>query len=150
MRSWLVLVALAAGCWSARSPEETAPPPSLAAVERPPERWPATGRANGRPRGEDRCTRALGHVFELARRDASSSRFTPAMLDDVQSAAVESCHETQWADDLLDCYDAATSTSGTIECFRSMTDEQREDFQQRIVDVQARHANIPPPARPTP
>lgn len=150
MRSWVVLVVLAAGCWSARPPEETAPPPSLASVERPPERWPSSGRTLGRRRGEDRCARVVTHVFSLARRDATAGGgFTPAMLDDIEAATVESCHETQWSEDILDCYEHTITTSQTSECYRSMTDEQREDFERRFMDARMRHRNVPPPP-PTP
>jgi hypothetical protein len=143
MRSWLVLVVLASGCWSERTTTETTP--SIASLERTPEPWPSSGRSHA-PRGDqDRCARVVAHVFGLARRDATSSGFTPAMLDDIEVSSVESCHETQWSDEILGCYEGTTSTAQMGECYRTMTDEQREDFERRFMDIRLRHRNNPPP-----
>jgi hypothetical protein len=148
MRSWLVLVVLASGCWSERATAETTPVPSIASLERTPEPWPSSGRSHAPRRDHDRCARVIGHVFDLARRDATNSGFTPQMLDDIQVSSVESCHETQWSDEILDCYEGTTSTSQTSECYRTMTEEQREDFERRFMDVRMRHRNNPPPPPP--
>ncbi len=101
-------------------------------------------------REDDRCARVITHVFELARRDAAGSGLTPAMLDDIQQASIEGCHETQWSDEILDCYEGTTSTSQTGECYRSMTEEQRDDFERRFMDIRMRHRNAPAPTPPTP
>jgi hypothetical protein len=149
MRSWLVMVALAAGCWSERTPVGTTPASSIASVERPPAPWPARRQAQVPRRDEDRCARAIAHVFELARKDASGTGFTTAMLDDIQQASVEGCHETEWSDEILDCYERTTSTPQTGECYRTMTEEQREDFERRFMDIRLRHRSTPPsPAAP--
>jgi len=145
-----VLVVLAAGCWSERPTAETTPVPSIASLERTPDPWPSSGRSLPPRRDQDRCARVIEHVFDLARRDATSSGFTPQMLDDIQVSSVESCHETQWTDEMLDCYEGTTSTSQTGECYRSMTEEQREDFERRFMDVRMRHRNNPPPSPPPP
>ncbi|HSJ99840.1 MAG TPA: hypothetical protein VK932_01310 [Kofleriaceae bacterium] len=143
MRSWLVLVALAAGCWTERAPAGTAPPPSIASLESPPEAWPGR-RATPLPRREeDRCARAITHVFDLARRDAAGSGLTPAMLDDLQQAGIDACYETRWSDEVLDCYEGTTATTQSAECFRAMTEEQREDFERRYMDLRLRHRNTP-------
>jgi hypothetical protein len=148
MRSWLVLLALAAGCWTERAPAGTAPAPSIASLERPPEAWP--GRRAPLPRREDdRCARAITHVFDLARRDPASSGLTPAMLDDLQQAGIDGCHETRWSEDVLDCYERTTMTTQSAECFRAMTEAQREDFERRYMDTRMRHRNTPA-APPTP
>ncbi len=149
MRSWLVLVALAAGCWTERAPAATAPPPSIASLESPPEAWPGR-RTTPLPRREDdRCARAITHVFDLARRDATGSGLTPAMLDDLEQAGIDACKEARWADDVLDCYESTTATTQSAECFRAMTEEQREDFERRYMDLRMLHANAPA-APPTP
>src|SRR4051812_23431508 len=120
MRSWLVLMVLAAGCWGERAPAPAMPPPSIAAVERPPQPWPSTQRGHVRAREPDRCTQVLSHVFDLARQDVPSSGFTVAMLDEIQEATIESCRETQWSEEILDCYADTSSTTQTSECYRSM------------------------------
>ncbi len=149
MRSWLVLVALAAGCWTERAPAATAPPASIASLEPPPEAWPGRRTTLLPRREDDRCARVITHVFDLARRDAAGSGLTPAMLDDLQRAGIDACHETRWSDDVLDCYEGTTATTQSAECFRAMTEEQREDFERRYMDLRMFHANAPA-APPTP
>jgi len=149
MRRWLALIVLAAGCWGARAPASSAPPPSIAAAERSPEPWPSIQRGHVRERGPDRCTEVLAHVFDLARQDVPNSGFTSAMLDEIQESTVESCHETSWSDDILDCYADTSSTAQTTECYRSMSEAQREDFEKRFMDIRLRHRNAPSPP-PTP
>jgi hypothetical protein len=147
MRCWLALVVLA-GCWSERAPSPAAPA-SIAAVERPREPWPSSTPMRFTPRVEDRCATVIGHVFELARQDASNGRFTAAMLDELLQVTIESCHETQWSEESLDCYEETTSSSDTSDCYSSMTMEQREDFERRFTEVMQRHRSpmmAPPPS----
>lgn len=148
MRCWLALVVFA-GCWSERAPAP-ATPASIAAVERPREPWPSSTPVRFTPRVEDRCATVLTHVFELAKLDASNIRFTTAMLDELLQVTIESCHETEWSEDSLDCYEETTSSSETSDCFRSMTMEQREDFERRLDEIKQRHRGAPPPPPPSP
>jgi hypothetical protein len=156
MRSWLVLIALialGAGCWSERAPAETtlpsrSPPPSIATLDpAPAHRWPGSG-ARFRRRVEDRCAQVVGHMFDLARQDGMNNGFAPAMLDDFQASTIESCHETEWSEESLGCYADTTSTSQMGECYRSMTTEQREDFEQRFLAVRSKHRTTSPPPPP--
>ena len=152
MRSALVLVVLA-GCWSERTPAQTTPV-SIAAVERQPEPWPSSKPVYFTRRVQDRCAIVITHVFELTKQD-SSGRFPTAMLDELLQATVEGCHETQWSEASLDCYEGTTATSETSDCYRSMTMEQREDFERRFTDIMQRHRGAlmsqpPPPPPPSP
>ena len=85
-------------------------------------------------------------MFDLASQDAPNSGFTVAMLDELQESTIESCHETQWSDEILDCYGETSSTSQTSDCYRAMTTEQREDFEKRFMELRQRGRSSPPPA----
>lgn len=158
MRSWLVLIALIAasaleaGCFRERAPAETTPAaasPSFASPgPAPAQRWPGSG-AHHRRRAENRCVQVVGHMFELARQDGLNAGFAAAMLDDIQAATVESCQETGWSEESLGCYAETTATAQMADCYRSMTEEQREDFERRFIEVRSMHR--PSPASlPTP
>jgi hypothetical protein len=158
MHRWFLLVMVVGtigtagtGCWSDRPSQDTTPRPSLATVESPPEPWQAREhRTYARP-VQDRCTHAMGHVFDLARKDPSSTAaFTAAMLDELEHTSIDGCHETEWSEETLACSEEATSISGVGECFRMMTSEQREDFDRRITDVRLKHRNSPPTPSPPP
>src|SRR5688572_2492569 len=136
MRSWLVLVVLA-GCWSERAPAQTTPI-SIATVERQREPWPSSKPAYFTPRSQDRCAIVTAHVFELTKTDASTGRFPTAVLDELIQATVESCHEMQWSEESLDCYEETATTSDMGDCYRSMTMEQGEDFEKRFTDIMQR------------
>ena len=158
MRNWLplVLVMLAgAGCWSERAPSKTTPP-ALAAVERPPEPWPSSARGPFVRRVQDRCAIVIAHVFDLTKLD-SNGRLPASVLDELLSSTIESCHETEWSEEILGCYEETASTSETSDCYRSMTNEQRDDFEKRFTDIMQRHhssvshgASPPPPSPPPP
>jgi len=150
MRSWLLLTVLAAGCWGEHAPAATTPAPSLAAAERPPEPWPASARPLPPRRAADRCMQVIAHVFEVARQDAYNVGLAASMLDDIQETMVESCHETEWADDTLGCYEGTTSLAETNDCFRAMSTEQREDFDRRLSAIRQRHRSGSPPPPPSP
>jgi hypothetical protein len=143
----LVVAMVLAGCWSERAAPTT--PAALAAMERPREPWPASAPSRYVPPAQDRCAVVIAHVFDLTK-DASGGRFPIAMLDELQQATVESCHETQWSEESLDCYEATVSSSDTTDCYRSMTMEQREDFERRFNDIHQRHrsAMVPQPSSP--
>lgn len=157
MRSWLVLIApiaasaLGAGCFREHAPAETTPPavaPSLASPESAPaQRWPGSG-AHHRRRAEDRCAKVVGHMFDLARQDGMNAGFGPAMLDDFQAATIESCHDTGWSEESLGCYEETTATAQMADCYRSMTEEQREDFERRFIEVRSVHRPTPTPSPP--
>ena len=152
MRLPLVLVVvLAAGCYrGGEAPAETAPRPSLVAEERPPEPWPARGRTHAPPRENDRCRRVTDHLFEIVRRDAAGAGITAAMVDEMHVASFEACQETAWSEELLACSELATTLSQVVECLRTMTTEQREDFDRRLTDIRLRHRNgaAPSPSPP--
>jgi hypothetical protein len=156
MRSRLLRMLLAvatagpvgASCWSDRPPPPTTPSPpitSIASIERPAQRWPASTAAGLRPRTVDRCAQVVGHMFDLARQEGMNSTFTAAMIDEFQESTVVGCHETDWTEESLDCYAETTSTSQMGDCYRSMTPEQREDFERRFMDVRLKHRGSPTP-----
>jgi hypothetical protein len=150
-RSLVLLVVLAAGCFRGGGvPEETAPRPSIAAQERPPEPWPARGRTFTPPRENDRCRRVTDHLFDIVRRDAGNAGITAAMVDEMHAAGLESCQETAWSEELLTCSELATSLAQVVECLRTMTTEQREDFDRRLTDIRLRHRNAIAPSPPPP
>jgi hypothetical protein len=151
MRSWLLLTVLAAGCWGERAPGQTTPAPSLAAVERPPQPWPSSARPLPPRRTTDRCAQVVAHVFEVARQDAPNVGLAISMLDDLQETMIESCHETEWSEDILGCYAGTTSMAETSNCFRAMSTEQRDDFDRRFSAIRQRHrSGSPPPPSPSP
>ncbi len=89
-------------------------------------------------------------MFDLARQDGMSSGSTPAIFDDFQASAIESCHETGWSAESLGCYADTTSISQVRECYEAMTTEQREDFERRFMQLQSKHRAPPPSPSPSP
>ena len=89
-------------------------------------------------------------MFDLARPEGMNSTFTVAMIDEFQESTVVGCHETEWTEGSLDCYAETTSTSQMGDCYRSMTPEQREDFERRFMDVRLKHRGTPTPSPPAP
>lgn len=155
MRSWpwLVLVALAAGCWNERAPAR-APAVSIAQLEREPEPWPSRARARSVARPPDRCATVISHMFDLWMPDVTLiAGFSAAMFDELRAAGVESCHATGWSDEILSCFEDTTSMDETTGCTRSMTEEQLEDLKRRVMDIMLRQQGAttptpPPPASP--
>ena len=148
-----MLTALGAGCWSDRAPSApTTPPPSITTLApAPAPRWPGTG-IHVRRGTSDRCAQVVGHIFDVAREDSVNTGFTAAMLDEFEVSAVESCHETVWAEESLVCYAETTAISQIGECFRLMGEAQREDFDRRFREIRTKHrpAPLPPPPPPPP
>ena len=146
----LLMLAPAAGCWSQAAPAApAAQAPSIAQRQQSREPWPGSARGTLRRPTEDRCARVITHVFALFRQDALANGISGAMLDEIEESSIESCHETAWSDESLDCYEGTALSSKSRDCYRSMTEEQREDFERRFTDIRIRHRNAPTqPATP--
>jgi len=152
MRSWVAIAALAAGCWTQRPAAEPAPPvrPAVAAVERPAQPWPASGRTYAPRREIDRCAESIDHFFEMVATDVQTRVIPAGMVEELHGVMIESCHETGWSDESLACYAAATSTSDAGNCFQAMTAEQRADFDGRFSEIRKRYRSGPPPSASSP
>lgn len=140
-------------CWSDQpAARPVAPSPSLATVERPATPWPASSRGPLVRRAPDRCATVVAHVFELSKQELSG-RLPPPVLEELHLSTIDSCHTTEWSDEILACYEGTSTTSETTPCYRSMTEEQRNDFEKRFSDIMQRHhsaiyPNVPPPPTP--
>ncbi len=117
-------VVVAAGCWT--TPRPTQPDPIT------PE--PAGVAVRSRPKVASHCERAIDHVLVVMQ---------PAIDNDVRlrerqlllrDAAVEGCLTTGWGTETLTCYEEVVDMSGFSACFAKLSDDQRNDFNQRMAD----------------
>lgn len=155
---WVVLLALWAGwggggCWRERAAGEIGPAPvaeRAQSTERPPPEWAARGRMHAPRREQDRCTQVIGRFFELAAQDMQGKGFSGGMLEEIETAMIDSCKETAWSVESLACYEGAGTLSDAGNCFQAMPAEQREDFDRRFREIRQQHRALPQPSAGTP
>jgi hypothetical protein len=150
----LALACAAAGgtaCWSDRPARTTAPDPTgtgggSATTTAPP---PTSG-IRFAPRSVNRCARVVAHLIEQSKSELVSSGLPATFLEDLERLAVESCEESEWTPESLDCYERTDNSSDVSTCFGAMTSEQQEDFKRRMFDLQRQHLSAPSPPPPGP
>lgn len=155
----LALACAAAGgaaCWSDRPARTTVPGPTGAggatsgtgggtgatgATTAPP-----TSGIRFAPRSVNRCARVISHLLEQSKSELASTGLSESFLEELQRVAVESCEETAWAPESLDCYEGTTNSSDMSTCFTAMTPEQQEDFKRRMFELQRQQLSSPSPS----
>lgn len=150
---WLGLAGIVAStaCWGSHSapPVQPSPPAERAVPAVVTAPAPTTHGIRFVSRTPRRCIRVVAHVFDTSRKDASTTAsLSEQLLEDMQQMAVESCEETQWTEEALDCYESATSSPEMTRCYRAMTQAQQDDFAKRLTELMQKHTsggNVPPP-----
>lgn len=122
-----LLVVLAAGCW--RSTPVVEP---TEVTEREPE--PVHARYH-QPPAPSRCDSVIGHLLDVFKPELAQAGFKDDVVAKLEMAASESCHETRWSDELLDCFSAVAATDAFAKCQAQMSSTQIDDLQKKMVEV---------------
>lgn len=78
-----------------------------------------------------------------------SSRFPSAMVDELEAASMDLCHDEAWSDEVHDCHDKADTLSATMTCYRTvMTEQQRDAFELKFAEISQRYQSAMYPAPP--
>ncbi len=116
-----------AGCWS--TPRPVPPDPVT-----PTETTPAVA-VRSRPKTASHCERAIDHVLVIMQPAIDGDARLRERQQMLRDAAVEGCLTTGWATEVLTCYDDVQDMSAFGTCFAKLTDDQRNDFNQRMTDT---------------
>lgn len=78
------------------------------------------------------CGTVVAHAMDISREELDRT-IKPAQIEDVRQAAISSCRETSWSQELLACF-AKTKTSQDLEKCEStvMTKDQSTDLNVRV------------------
>ena len=133
LRVWIA--ASTAACWTSTpvTPAEPVPEPTPTVVLRP------------RPI-KSPCEIAVDHVIDISHDELdklAGSGFTDK-LDEVRDVAVESCNETAWSPELVQCFTETFDNAGLSQCQNLMSSDQMSDLMKRITEVLTK----PPAATP--
>jgi hypothetical protein len=126
----LLLIAMVAGCWHATPDRPGVGSGPTQTPDSPPENtaWrPRTARSP--------CDVAMEQAFEMARDELQQVPRLKDRLDDVRNAAAESCKETSWSAEVLECFTTAKDGKAVIDCAGRLTPEQNTDMQQRMQNI---------------
>lgn len=118
--AWIVIVA---GCWSTPRPVEPEP---IASTE------PPVVAVRSRPKAPSHCERAIDHVLAIMQPAIDSDARLRDRQQQLRDAAIDGCMTTGWATEVLTCYDDVADMSAFGNCFAKLTDDQRNDFNQRM------------------
>ena len=88
-----------------------------------------------RPKAPSHCERAIDHVLVIMQPAIDSAARWRARQQLLREPAVDGCLTTGWATEVLDCYDEVADMSAFGTCFAKLTDDQRNDFNQRMADT---------------
>lgn len=105
------------------------PPDPVAPVESP------VAAVRVRPKAPSHCERAIDHVLVIMQPAIDSDARLRDRQQLLREAAVEGCLTTGWATEVLDCYEDVADMSAFGTCFAKLTDDQRDDFNQRMADT---------------
>jgi hypothetical protein len=117
---WVIVMA---GCWSTPRPVQPDPEPA-------PETSVVSARS--RTRIPSHCERAIDHVLVIMQPTIDSDARLRERQQMLRDAAVEGCLTTGWDPEVLTCYDQVSDMSAFGACFAKLTDDQRDDFNQRM------------------
>ncbi len=120
---WIVVVA---GCWSTPRPAQ---PDPVAPTETP------VIAVRTRPKIPSHCERAIDHVLVIMQPTIDSDARLRDRQQLLRDAAVEGCQVTGWTSEVLTCYEDVADMSAFGTCFAKLTDDQRNDFNQRMEDT---------------
>jgi len=87
-------------------------------------------------------------MADKLRPEFSKTGIPEATIEELITAAIESCRAMDWSSELISCYDNASDTSAINTCQSLMTTEQSEDITRRMMDVVSRMSQLPPPPPP--
>lgn len=123
----VVVVAVVAGCWRSTPVADPVVPP------REPE--PSRLARYRDPPKPSRCDAVVDHLLEVFEPDLRNAGFGEDMVSRLEASASESCHDTRWPDDLLDCFQGVTQSDAFKHCQAKMSTEQVDDLQKRLVEA---------------
>lgn len=88
-----------------------------------------------RPKAASPCERAIDHVLVVMQPTIDNDARLRERQQMLRDAAVDGCLTTSWETEVLTCYEEVVDMSGFAACFAKLTDDQRNDFNQRMADT---------------
>lgn len=138
--AWLLLLT---ACWSNAAPATSTPSAPPQAIEPP----APSSAFRARP-VKSGCQRTVDGMADKLRPEFLKTGIPESTVDELITAAIESCRETDWSGELLACYDAINDVSELNNCQKLMTTEQSDDISRRMMEVVSRMSQISPPPPP--
>ena len=123
-----VVAVMLAGCWSNT--------PVVAPSSPPPDPMPEVTVSSRRPSHyRSPCEVALDHVVDILREEIEKVPDLADKVGAVRDAAVASCNETRWTDDVLRCFGNANEASELGVCQTQLTPDQTTDLMRRLTEA---------------
>jgi hypothetical protein len=91
------------------------------------------------------CEIAVDHVIDIVGNELDKGSPFADKIDPMHAAAIDSCAETHWSTELLDCLGAVEQTSGLGQCESMMTPEQQKDVFKRVTEILSAPSPQPTP-----
>jgi len=117
MRALLLVLA---GCWTGSSATPTTP-------EQPTPTRPE-------PAGGLECAGVVAHAMEISKEELAKTA-KPDQIERVRIAAIDTCLELRWSQELLGCFNGARTSDDLGTCQSKMTKAQNDDMQKRLVEA---------------
>jgi hypothetical protein len=135
----VVLLLLLTACWNNAAPATTTPSTAPQVLEPP-----APSSASRMRPVKSGCQRTIDGMADKLRPEFLKTGIPESTVDELISAATESCRDTEWSGELLACYDSINDVSELNNCQKLMTTEQSDDISRRMMEVVSRMSQIPP------
>ena len=81
------------------------------------------------------CEVAVDHVMDIVGGELEKSSPFAEKIDPMHAAAIDSCGETHWSAELIECLGNVDASSGLGQCENMMTPEQQKDIIKRITEI---------------
>ena len=80
------------------------------------------------------CAQVVGHALDVSK-DELTRTAKPEQIERIRVAVIESCVAQRWSQELLGCFQAATSSDELGGCQPKMTRTQSDDMQKRMIEA---------------